>query len=104
LTGALILARVLEEALAPVGFHVGLIGSVLIKGQSSNDLDLVLFPNSTAKIDVLEVWQQLHKAGLRPVKTRAQVARAWEYSGSRDAKHVEVWMYQNRRVDLFFMR
>jgi len=101
---ALALIRMLEPKLTQVGFHVALMGSVLIEGHSTNDLDLILFPHSSNRVDVESARLELTIAGLRPVISRARVAAAWEREGSSDAKHVEVWAYNDKRVDLFFMR
>lgn len=101
---ALRFVRALEPLLAAAGFHVAMTGSVLNKGHSHNDLDLVLFPHDTGKVRMYDVRAALDLAGLSPVSSRAVVATAWERLKSNDAKHVEVWTYENKRVDLFFLR
>ncbi len=45
LESALTLIRSLEPALAAVGYHIGLTGSVLYAGKSDKDLDLMLYPD-----------------------------------------------------------
>lgn len=109
LDDALALVRRLELALSPHGFHVGMTGSVLTKSQSDNDLDLILFPHSTAYVNMAEVRRTLLDAGLKPSYSRAAVAAAWEKRGSFDAKHVERWVLTHagsstRYVDFFFLR
>lgn len=101
---ALRFVRTLEKHLALAGYHVAMAGSVLEKGHSTNDLDLVLFPHNTGKVDVYVLRAALDLAGLSPVVSRATVAAAWERRKSTDAKHVEVWAYVNKRVDLFFLQ
>lgn len=101
---ALAFVKQLEMWLEPAGFHAAMTGSVLSKGQSNKDLDLVLFPHDTSKIDMSFLRYSLGKAGLEPVHSRAKVAALWERQRSNDTKHVEVWAYRNKRVDLFFLR
>jgi hypothetical protein len=101
---ALEFVRMLEAHLAPVGFHATIAGSVLHKGESPNDLDVILFPHDTGSIDMPKVFEALEEAGLKPKHSRAAVARAWERQESADTKHVEVWTFGERRVDLFFLR
>lgn len=105
LEDALVFVRKLERQLAAtVGYHVAMTGSVLEKGHSHNDLDLVLFPHTTGKVDMYVLRAALDLAGLSPVVSRATVAAAWERRKSQDTKHVEVWTYDSKRVDLFFLR
>lgn len=49
LTEALEVLRKVELIAADFGLHVGLCGSVLHKGRSTDDLDLVVFPLKTEK-------------------------------------------------------
>lgn len=101
---ALRFVRKLEPTVAVAGFHVAMAGSVLHEGHSFNDLDLVLFPHSTGRVEMYDVRAALDLAGLSPVSSRATVAAAWERRKSFDTKHVEVWTYEDKRVDLFFLR
>lgn len=104
LEDALVFVRKLEKHLALAGYHVAMAGSVLEKGHSHNDLDLVVFPHTTGKMDTYVLRAALDLAGLSPVASRATVAAAWERQKSFDTKHVEVWTYNSKRVDLFFLR
>jgi len=101
---ALKLVRLLEPRLAQARFHVALMGSVLLQGESTNDLDLILFPHSTSYVNLDLVRTELTHGGLLPVFSRGKVAAMWERRGSTDTKHVEVWTYKGKRVDLFFLR
>lgn len=102
------LIRKLEKHLAPVGFHIAMAGSVLHKGQSSNDLDLIAFPHDTSHVDMTKAFDALMSAGLVLVHPRWRVAKAWVRQESTDTKHVEVWNYiengRDYRIDLFFLR
>lgn len=100
----LLLAGIAEE-LAARGFAVGLTVSVLTKGFSSHDLDIIIYPlQLTAETDWEIARQALVGAGFVchiPVET---VQAAWRRKGSLDEKRVEVWLFNKRRVDVFFLR
>lgn len=49
---ALEVIRELAPLLAKHGWGVGLTGSVLLKGSSDNDLDLIVYPLDSGKVDV----------------------------------------------------
>lgn len=94
----------LEVWLGPAGYHVGLLGSVLRDGTSHKDLDLVIFPLSTERLDGEACLRALETFGLTQVHGRSEVQARWRRRGSEDRKHVEVWRYGSKRVDLFFMQ
>lgn len=101
-------ARDIETALVPAGWHCALAGSVLHRGSSTHDLDLVVFPHEreTGVSD-----RQLRKLadalrGLRMTRKRTvrQIHRYWRTKGSHDCKHVETWQTPNgRRIDLLVL-
>jgi len=101
---ALQLVRELVEPLRSVGYALGLTGSVLTKGESTHDLDLVLYPLSSAKEDPTALRAALEAHGLKLHVPKERVQKTWRRLGSQDEKHVEVWLYQDRRVDLFFLK
>lgn len=86
------------------GFHCGLIGSVLTKGTSTDDLDLIIFPHNTSEYMLKGAYEALQTFGMKRVLTRASIAHSWHREGSLDTKHVELWEFGRKRVDLFFMR
>jgi hypothetical protein len=102
--------RKLQLALEPVGFGVGLTGSVLtLEGKSAKDIDVVLYPHCLVGpsgetpyppglLGVLEAF------GLARVRDRSAVTARWRQKGSPDTKWVEEWRYEGKRVDLFFLR
>lgn len=92
----------LHAALQPIGYSVGLVGSVLLKGFSFKDLDVIIFPDSTAKLNDKGLRKALVKFGLKLQYDRASVRNAWKKLGNYDTKHVEVWEYNGQRIDLFF--
>lgn len=89
----------LEAALAP-NYHVALAGGVLLRGKSSHDLDVVVFPHNSNHFDMAEVRAGLESAGLRFVVGCQIVQEHWRKMGSTDTKHVEVWMDGMKRVDI----
>lgn len=102
LDDALALIRKLAERLAPQ-YHLALAGSVLLRGQSRNDLDLIVYPASSEAQDKDFVAKVLTEEGLKRLHDREVVHRAWRRRGSDDAKHVEVWEYKDRKLDVFFL-
>lgn len=99
---ALPFLRSLGEALYPT-WHVALGGSVLMKGESLKDIDVLVYPTSTASNSPSERKAALELFGLKQLYSREVVFRKWLREGSTDSKHVEVWQWQGKRVDLFFV-
>ena len=108
LTTALEFIVRLETHLRPIGYACGLTGSVLTKGGSSHDLDVIIYPLSTATSGSRSYYGAtfaLQDMNLEQVFDRAFVQAQWRKKGSLDTKHVEVWRDQkNRRIDFFFLR
>jgi len=102
------LVRDLEPHLNEVGFTAAVGGSVLRKGVSINDLDLILFPLSRYELQVTGVtplWEKLESLGWTLVVTADAVHAAWRKEGSLDNKHVEVWNTPDgKRVDVFLLQ
>ena len=104
---ALTFIREIEPLLIKNGWYVGLTGSVLIKGESKHDLDLIFYPMNNGKVDRLVLYGTLdHSFGMTRKHDVSIVHRKW-WKGetySADSKHVEVWETKDgRRVDLFIM-
>ena len=100
---ALTLVSALWPSLKAVGYYVGLTGSVLVKGKSRNDLDLIVYPASTTSQDKSLVVGVLMGAGLTRLTSRESVHRRWRKRGSSDEKHVEVWALGGKKIDVFFL-
>lgn len=98
------LAAHLLPHLLSMGFHLGIAGSVALVGRSDNDLDLIVYPLNATRADVQDARDMLTTAGLKCLMNHHRVARAWRERGSTDTKHVEVWSYRGKRVDVFFLR
>ena len=93
----------LERALGG-SHHVALTGSVLFCGYSEHDLDVVVYPHSTAQPSPKAVQRAMKEIGYVRKFDSAFVAKMWRRKGSKDEKHVEGWTKEGRRVDLFLLR
>jgi hypothetical protein len=51
LSEAVEVLREVESIITPYGFHCGLTGSVLYKGESNKDLDIILYPHANSYTD-----------------------------------------------------
>lgn len=92
----------LEGDVARIGFHVGMRGGVLFAGSSAHDLDIVIYPHDSTVCRVDDLYRVLCRAGLERQKTVAQVHEGWRLYGSRDEKHVEIWTFGDRVIDIFY--
>lgn len=101
-TTAVEFLRKLWTELERVGWHCALTGSVLYRGDSDKDLDVLVFPNSTATASLAKLRRGLQAAGLTPWRTNEQVAELWRKRpvDNQDNKHIEIWMKGARRVDV----
>jgi len=109
-------ARNLISYLTPLlqkeGYELGLTGSVLYKGASNKDLDLIVYPHKArSSEDFDRAAQVLFLAGLTCVHNAVEVQKGRQVQAKRrntvytpDTKHVEVWDWQGKRVDIFFMK
>lgn len=100
--------RSLELRLAPT-WHVALGGSVLMRGESRKDIDLIIYPHNASDESGWEVLEAcLRAAGLSLFVSEYEVRAAWRDAGSTDTKHVSVWLTslheEGRRVDVFRLR
>ena len=120
---ALTLIRELNPLLVKAGWYLGLTGSVLIKGHSEKDLDLIAYPLNTAKVDREWLYRVLvHSGGLTMKWDVASIHGFWKQAAKRaarededtgpnwmtthpiDSKHVEGWHTEDgKRIDLFIL-
>lgn len=102
--------RELNAAVAPAGFFVGLAGGVLMRGYSSKDLDVLVVPMTSAKVDLGALRLALARFEMKLRFDHLYVQRQWRKRqvDNQDAKHVEVWdappRYGRRRVDLIIVK
>lgn len=99
------LTSLLETHLIPIGFHVGMTGSVLHSGKSLKDLDIIIYPRrSPITLSMINTaYDVMKKIGMMQRADRAKTARVWRDMGSLDKKWVEVWRYKGKRVDVFIL-
>lgn len=101
---AIALCQVLWDYLEPKGWHVGLTGSVLTKGSSDKDLDILVYPRSTANADIALLRQSLKEFGMKLVFERDFILKMWRRVGSNDEKFVESYEINGQRVDVFVVQ
>ncbi len=98
LAEAMSFAKSLHEFVFPLGFGIALTGSVLTKGFSEKDLDLIVYPLKKISSDYESLLESLPKFGLTFVRLPNK-----NLGYQDDGKNVQVWEYNNKRVDLFFL-
>lgn len=96
------LVREMKKALAP-DWCVGLTGSLLTESEGT-DLDLIVYPWDSSRTDQRPVYDLLVDFGMQRTRTVQQMQEYWRTKGSNDMKHVEVYLWENRRVDVFLLR
>jgi hypothetical protein len=96
LATGIVVARKVEAVVTKHGGHCALGGSVMYKGASDKDLDIFVYPHDTglpfkrgAIIDGLNKIGFTHK---------------YENKSPYITKDVEIFEYQGRRVDVFFLK
>lgn len=94
------LRDVVQPAIEVAGWHCALAGGVLFRGQSSHDLDVVVYPHNSESASLDKLRGALEAAGLRQSHSVDRLHTIWRAKGSTDHKHVEIWMWRGRRVDI----
>lgn len=97
------LVRSLEPALSAVGYHVALAGGVFLRGSSDHDLDVVVFPHRTTRKRPGLLRAALRAVGGELHTDAERVREHWRAIGSDDQKHVEIWKFGGKRVDVIMM-
>lgn len=100
---ALPIVRDLTTALREIRYAVALGGSVLYRGTSTKDLDLVVYPYCVPEKNETALKEALVNFGFVLKHNKEYVQEGWRRRGSQDIKHVEVWTYQNKRVDIIIV-
>jgi DNA polymerase/3'-5' exonuclease PolX len=90
----------LEEHLGGV-YHVALAGSVLTKGTSSKDIDVIIFPHTNGEGRLDDIRERLTSFEMILKVDHEKVKEKWREGGSKDTKMVEIWKYGKKRVDIF---
>ena len=107
---ALAFVRDLNPKLIEKGFWIGLTGSVLVDGESKNDLDIIIYPMDSTRrsvdMELAIIHDALRSFGMRELYSKDFVTQMWRKAGSNDDKWVESWLLPetNHRVDVFLLR
>lgn len=96
--------RRLASLLKPLGFGVGVTGSVLLQGSSEHDGDIIIYPLDASDYHLCHAYSALEHFGMKRQFDHYEMLSIWRKKRSNDVKHVEVWSYNNKRVDIFFLR
>lgn len=89
------ICRELEQRLVPVGYHCGLTGSLLYKGRSTKDADIIIYPHQRA--------EQLSPEEILGVLGVGVTVQPHREASCRD-KQIAVCDYLGTRIDLFFLK
>lgn len=98
--------RTIRIPFLQAGYGVGLGGSLVYRGSSNKDLDLLVFPLRSNEwvVHLDPVRTVLVAVGLTMVHDWQYVREEWRRQfNSEDQKCVEVWDYWGRRVDVFVL-
>lgn len=98
LVEAITFTNSLNEYISALGYGIAITGSVLTKGYSEKDLDLVIFPLKKVSSDYTQLIAKLPDFGLKFVRLPNH-----NLGYQDDGKNVQVWEYNNKRIDLFFL-
>lgn len=90
--------REINEIIQKFDFHLGLIGSVLIKGESHNDLDVAILPyeGEEKKPNYVKIKLWLHNIGATKINNRNEAGYLLE--------NREIWKLElpgGRKIDYF---
>lgn len=100
---AIKVAREIEEKLKEIGYHCGLTGSTLYKGESRKDIDIIVYPHDSEKQKTLdEILEHLAVNDDRHYPSQRFFIPS-EITPSTTDKLVIVTMFKGIRVDLFFL-
>lgn len=98
---ALVLIREIAPKLKKVGWYPSLAGSVLMKGYSDKDLDIVMIPHTLAEQNVELLRDVLYDLGWKCRVRAHNMVKFWREKGGTDSKHVDVWLLPDgSRVDV----
>jgi hypothetical protein len=97
------LCRLLE----PVNWYAGITGSVVERGSSTKDLDMIIYPFRTDRpMDKEQAYSVFRALDLQRFMKTSDIHKIWRELGSGDDKQIEAWRNRKtgQRVDFFFLR
>jgi len=99
---AIIICRDIEERLKEIDYHCGLTGSILYKGWSEKDIDIIVYPHQVKEqktvVDILR-----HLQMDTPCYPSQKNRFAKDIMPSTADKVVFVCEYKGIRIDFFFL-
>ena len=94
----IVIAQLIESIVVKLGYHVALTGSVLIKGESDKDLDVMIYPHKTTSCSPREeVMEKMSQSGF------GEFIHA-KHTTYGDDKVVFITDFAGQRVDVFFVQ
>ena len=96
----------LEPLLAEVGAHCALSGSVMYRGTSDKDLDLIIYPHANKPLDVQEnspVSNVLQKFFKCDKLNDATAGNGYDKGDDTSRLILYCWTPKGKRVDFFFL-
>lgn len=96
--------RKLDPMLRLVGYTTALTGSILYRGFSHKDLDIMVYPLSSKHPNPEGVKLEFERIGMTMLKDILVTQASWAARGSDDKKCVEIWADdRGRRIDIFYV-
>lgn len=101
------LLRAMSDAIEPLGWHAGAAGSVMIEGESTSDLDVLVYPHRMRKtLDVdaalrlIQLRTALSTARMRLIHDHATTRAERHSRGCDDEKVMEKWEWRGYSVNV----
>jgi hypothetical protein len=64
----------------------------------------VVYPRDGSYFDLVSLYCVLGRLGLNLEFSHSELLHIWRTKKSEDIKHVEVWSYKGKRLDIFILR
>jgi hypothetical protein len=88
----------LHKHLELFGYGVGITGGTLWRGTSDKDIDVIIYPYKRISGDFDTMYKSLPDFGLKFTGLPNN-----NIGYTDDGKRVEIWDFQGKRIDLFFL-
>lgn len=104
---AIELIRDIQAKFADAGLHLAFTGSVLYRGESTKDLDFIVYPHK-CPMSYEDMSQRTHELlthlGWKRIRNCQEMLQYWRSLGNDEQKWVEVYSVKHRRVDVMFLQ
>lgn len=94
----------MEAMLSPIGYHCGLTGSTLYKGESTKDIDIIVYPHQISEQKTLNQVIDFIEGFHTNMYSSQRSNTISRITPSTTDKLVVVGDYKGIRVDLFFLQ